>query len=84
MESLWYFGMGGGVQNIGPGTLNEVKAGGVVVLDGTHVLSETRVDGSLEASKVALNTLEVNGSAVLEDLRLKERQPWMVLYQPKK
>ncbi|AIL13212.1 hypothetical protein IM40_06390 [Candidatus Paracaedimonas acanthamoebae] len=72
---LWSFcvasGWGVGVQNIGPGTLNEVKADGAIVLDGTHVLSETRVDGSLVARKAELNSLMVNGSAVLEESQVK-------------
>lgn len=65
--SVW----GAGVQNIGPGTLEEVKAERAVVLDGTHVRSKTRVEGSFEASKADLNTLKVNGSAHLKDSRVR-------------
>lgn len=72
LSAFWSFSVWGiGDRNIGPETLKEVKAHGAVILDGTHVLSETRVDGSFEASNAELNTLKINGSADLKESRVK-------------
>ena len=48
-------------------TVSSIQANGAVILDGTKVLGDVQINGSLNAEESEINTLQVNGQAELDN-----------------
>jgi len=56
-----------GYQKYGNETVDFIRANGSVILEGTKVLGDVQINGSLNAEESELNSLQVNGQAELNN-----------------
>jgi hypothetical protein len=63
-------GQNNGYRSYGNETVDFVQANGAVVLNGTQVLGEVNVNGSLQANNATIDSLQVNGSATLRSCQI--------------
>lgn len=61
-----------GAARYGNKTLESLTTNGSLQLDGTHILGEATINGSLEALGATIGKLSVNGSVQLDGCRIKQ------------